>query len=283
MENNYIRFKQQRELGDIVSATFDFIRKNYKPLARYIWNIVGPLFILLVIGLTYYSYSVPASFIEAVNFETGNFVIAFFILVACMILFYASLYATVYHYIKSYIKHKGEVVDQEILTGVKKDFGKLVLYFSIAGILLTAGLFFFVLPGIYLMVPLSLGAAILVFEKLSVTETISYCFTLIRDHWWMTFLTLVLVGLLVYIIGLIFQIPLIIYTFIQVFTMVQEGSSAEVTSGSDWIMISLQVISSLIRYLLSVISVIAIAFIYFNLNEHKNLTGTYERIENLGN
>ena len=35
--------------------------------------------------------------------------------------------------------------------------------------------------------------------------------------------------------------------------------------------------------MLNIISLVAGALIYFNLNEHKNFTGTYERIQNLGN
>jgi hypothetical protein len=92
----------------------------------------------------------------------------------------------------------------------------------------------------------------------------------------------IVIVVLVYIIGLVFQIPLIIYTIIKTFTAVQEGSMANPELFRDWIFIALQIISSVIQYLLSIITIIAIAFIYFNLNEHKNLTGTYETIEKLG-
>lgn len=94
--------------------------------------------------------------------------------------------------------------------------------------------------------------------------------------------SIIVIWLLVYVIGLIFQIPLIIYTFIKMFSVAQEGSLADPASYSDWVFILLNVVSSLIQYLLSSIFVIALAFIYFNLNEHKNLTGTYETIDKLG-
>ena len=50
----------------------------------------------------------------------------------------------------------------------------------------------------------------------------------------------------------------------------------------DPVFLFLNMISTLAQFLLNLISVIAAAFIYFNLNEKKNFTGTYERIENLG-
>jgi hypothetical protein len=50
----------------------------------------------------------------------------------------------------------------------------------------------------------------------------------------------------------------------------------------DPIYILLNVISTLAQFLLNLISIIAGVFIYFNLNEKKNFTGTYERIDSLG-
>jgi hypothetical protein len=48
----------------------------------------------------------------------------------------------------------------------------------------------FVIPGIFIMVPLSVAGAVLVFKEYSVSESISYCFSLVKDHWWITFITM---------------------------------------------------------------------------------------------
>lgn len=283
LNNKNIHFKQQRDLGDIINDTFRFIRENYKPLFHHIYKLVGPFFILLIIAVGYYTYTVAGSPLEAITGRTGGFIISFSILGVTLLLFYAALYGTVLHYIKSYVSNNGIVAEEEVRTGVREDFFNLILLSILSGILIIAGLMLFILPGIYLMVPLSMAGAILVFKKYSVTESISYSFTLIKDHWWMTFLTLFVIWILVYIIGLVFQMPLIIYTVIKTFTMAQEGSLADPASFNDWIFITLNIFSSVIQYLLSTISIIALALIYFNLNEHKNLTGTYETIDNLGN
>jgi len=50
----------------------------------------------------------------------------------------------------------------------------------------------------------------------------------------------------------------------------------------DWVYITLSVLSSAVQYILAGIFAIAIAFIYFNLNEKKNQTGTFETIESIG-
>lgn len=283
MQTNYIQFKQKRELGEIINATFKFIRENYKILFKYFTSLVGPSFILLIAALSYYTYTVPSSILQTLDFSSGDFIIGFSVLGLSLLIYYSYLYATIYHYIKSYMKHEGETDENEISVGVKNDFGRLVILFLVSAILMFAGFVLFVIPGIYLFVPLSLVAAIMIFKQTNLTDTISYAFILIKDNWWMTFITLIVAGLLVYIIGLVFQIPLIIYTIVKMMTMVQEGgSAADVASNSDWILIVLQVLASLIQYILTSITAIVIAFVYFSLNEEKNLTGTFEQIDNLG-
>lgn len=282
MNYNYIQFKKQRELGEIISDTFKFLRENYKPLFKMIIKLVSLPFALLVLATAYYSYSLPTSFFQAVDFSSGNFIIAFAVLILAYVVFYASFYAAVFHFIKSYISHQGIAAEEEVSAGFKKHFGSLLGLYTVTAILIVVGLLLLIIPGVYLSIPLSLAGAVMVFKDLSIQETIKYCLQLIKDNWWMTFITVIIISLLVYVIGLIFQLPLIVYTIIKVITFSQEGSVAELDASSDWIMIVLQVFSSLIQHLLSIITVIALAFIYFNLNEEKHLTGTFEKIESIG-
>jgi hypothetical protein len=282
MQDQYIQFKKQRELGEIISVTFKFLRENYKTLIKSITQVVAPTFILLIAALAYYTYTVAGSPLAAMEGKSEEFLISFFILAVTLLLFYASLYGTVLHYIKSYIENKGTVDEAEVKTGAQDDLGKLFMVFIISAAIVFTGLILFIIPGIYLMVPFSLAAMVLVFNKMSLGDSISHGFSLVKDHWWTTFFSIVVVWLLVYVIGLVFQLPLIIYTFVKMFAVAQEGSLADPVSYSDWIFILLNVVSSVIQYLLSSIFVIALAFIYFNLNEHKNLTGTYETIDKLG-
>ncbi len=53
---------------------------------------------------------------------------------------------------------------------------------------------------------------------------------------------------------------------------------SDATGQIDWLNKS----KSSAQHLLSVITVIALAFIYFDLNEEKNLTGTFEKIDSIG-
>ncbi len=287
MTENYIQFKKQRELGDIITDTFSFLRSNYKLLFQLIFKIAGPAFLVLVLALTYYSYlsldTLETSLLDmAQTLDVGTYLITGAVLLFSMLAFYVLLYGTVFHFINSYIKNNGKVIEEEVKQGVKYDFGNLLGLLVLCGIILFFGLILCLLPGIYLWVPLSLAPAVMVFGRQSISDSIGEAFKLIKDNWWMTFFTLLVMTILVYIIGLIFQIPLFIYYFIKTFTMAQEGSVADPSTLFDWVYVVFNVLSNLVQYLLSTIIIVATAFIYYDLNEKKNFTGTYETISKLG-
>ncbi|MCY2688112.1 hypothetical protein [Salinimicrobium sp. TH3] len=282
-----IEFRKQRELGDIITDTFKFLRQNLKPLFMDIFKITGPVFVILILAIGYYSYlgmdllSNPF-LVETSEINVETFFISVFILFVSLLAFYVLLYNTVLHYIKSYIENSGEVDHSQVSRGVKQDFGSMLGLVILIGIITVFGLMLCFFPGVYVWVPLSLAPAMLIFARTSVMDSISYSFSLIKDNWWTTFFTLFVITLLIYIIGLIFQFPLMIYMFIKALVMSQEGSIANPADVVDWVYVFFNVLSSLFQYLLSVIGVVASAFIYYHLDEKKNATGTYERISNLG-
>ncbi len=285
--NQNITFQKQRELGDIISDTFRFIRENFRLLFKLIFRICGPVFLILLLALTYYSYlgmdSLENPFFGI--YSAGNmdmYFISFFILISALVGFYVLLYSTVLTFIRSYLQNKGAVNEIEVYEGVKNNFGGMLGTLLLSGIMIFAGLLLCFFPGIYLWVPLSIAPAVLVFQNRSVIDSISESFQLIKDNWWTTFFSLFVIVLLTYIVGLIFQVPMIFYMFFTTVTSASEIRAGDPSSLVDWVTISLNVIASLAQYLLSVIVIIASAFIYHNLDEKKNSTGSYRIISELG-
>lgn len=282
-----IEFKKQRELGDIITDTFKFLRQNFKPLFKAVFRITGPVFVILLFAIGYYSYLgmdilENPFFADTVEVDVEMYLIALFILFSSLLAFYVLLYGTVLNFIKSYIGNDGAVDTTEVFQGVKNDFGSMLAIMILAGFITVFGLLLCVFPGIYVWVPLTLAPVMLVFARTSILDSISYSFSLIKDNWWSTFFTLFVITLLVYLIGMIFQFPMMIYMFIKAFTISQEGSAANPADLIDWVYVFFNVVSSLFQYLLSVIVIVASAFIYHHLDEKKNATGSYERISNLG-
>lgn len=283
MNQELIQFKKQRELGEILSVTFKFLRQNFKTAGRIYIRLVGPVFLILIAAVTYYSWSTVGSpFFESSGFNGSDLILSMGLMLLAYLLFISTMTGTIYHIILSYISNDGEIVSAEVSAGMKADFGKLLLLTLISWILIFAATLLFIIPGIYVAVPVSLATAILVFRREGVSASISSCFQLVKENWWMTFATLLCLGLIVYLISLVFQLPAIFYLLFRAFTVASEGSAANMDDmfGPGYILIN--VFTSAIQYLIYSISPIGIAFVYFNLNEKQNFTGTYETIQNLG-
>ncbi len=284
--NEKIEFKKQRELGSILTDIFKFIRLNWKLLFGLILKIAGPALLVMLGAYVFYMQSMVGGFgliqtLGTFDAFSTNVVLGIMVLLLAAIVYYALLNGVVLHFIKSYIKNNGEVIKEEVTAGVKNDFWNLLGTGVLVGIAVAIGAMFCFVPGIYLGVVFSIAYAVLVFERKQVWDTLSYCFDLIRSEWWMTFATFFVMFLLYYFIMVIFQIPQYIYFFIKTFTMGQE-ISADPTSMFDWVYITLTTIGMVFQYLLYSIIVICSAFVYFNLNEKKNFTGTIETIESIG-
>lgn len=285
MAEQYIRFRKQRDLGEIITDTFKFLRQNYKLLFQLIVRIAGPAFLIMALLLGYYSFMMGKSLLNPFNQDFGNYNSSFFftifLLMISFVVFYTLLYNVVFSSIKSYIRHRGKIDEEEVALNAKRNFLSMFGLFTVAGILLFLG-FLLIFPGIYLWVPFSLAPAVLLFENRSIGGSLEEAFKIVSKNWWMTFLSLVLIYLLVQVISMIFQMPLFLYYFMKALSMTQEGSLADPTSLFDWVYVVLNIVSSLIQHLLSVIMIIAVSLIYFHLHEKKYATGSMEEIEQLG-
>ena len=287
----YIEFKKKRELGEVLSDTFAFLRSQFKPFFTTFFKIVGPYLLVMMICLGLYMYFAGNSFNnillsagsgnEAANFAT-MFGVAFLYIISLLVVYVMSQ-STTLHYIKSYANGKGQINFDEIKSDVYKKFGSFLGLGFLVGISVVVGFMLCFIPGIYLMVPLSLAFSILVFNNKGASDAYSDSFGLVKDEWWITFATIFVVGIIVGIANYAFAIPTQIYQFAKMGILSGEVDAESMTNiFQDPVFLILNMISTLAQFLLNLISVIAGAFIYFNLNEKKNFTGTYERIQDLG-
>jgi len=164
---------------------------------------------------------------------------------------------------------------------VKKDFWSLIGLNILAALIAGGGFALCFFPGVYWAVCLSSVYSIFIFDKLDVSSAISYSFKLIKGEWWITFATLFVVFLLYYVMIVIFQIPQWIYFFIKQFVLA-DIINADPSQMFDWIYIALNALGMIGQYLGHTLVTVATIFVYFNLNEKKNLSGTIERIEAIG-
>lgn len=284
----FIQFKKQRDIGDIITDTFKFLRLQGKDLFVLILKICGPALLVILLSFIYYAQTTLSSFDNILSNETNfnlfstDVIFSIGIMMISMVVYYALLQCTVLIYIKTYIETQGKVSEQQVRDGVKNSFWNVLGLSFLVGLILVVGFLFCGFPGIYLGVVLAITYSIAIFENKDATDTIGYSFKLIKDEWWNTFATFFVVIILFYIILVIFQIPQYIYFFSKSFT-ISEEIGADPSQVFDWVYIALNSIAMIAQYLLYTILVIASCFVYFNLNEKKNYTGTIEAIDAIGN
>ena len=282
----FIEFKKQRDLGEILSDTFAFIRNEFKPFFGTYLKIVGPYLAVMLICSGAYIYMVG----DILNFNfdstSGMSYVITAILVAlafsiAVIVTYALSSASTLFYIESYVVNNGVTNFEEIKKASYGAIWEFIGLFMLVGLCVGIGFVFCIIPGIYLYVPLSLSFSILVFNKKGVSEAFGDSFNLVKDNWWMTFASMFVVGIIVAVAGFVFALPDTIYTYAKMGILSGEVD-AENFGTADPLSILFGIIGMLAKFLLNLISVIASVFIYFDLNEKKNFTGTFERIKNLG-
>lgn len=282
----YIEFKKQRDLGEILSDTFAFIRNEFKPFFSTFLRIVGPFLAVMLVCYGFYMYKVGDFFVfaaERVSEISDGWVVGLILLAfaASALITYALAVAVTLFYIKSYANNKGSTKFDDIKRQSYASLGQFVGLFFLVGLCVGIGFVFCILPGVYLYVPLSLSFSILVFNKETVSDAFSSSFKLVKDYWWNTFACLFVVGIIVTVASYAFALPAQIYSLVRLGVLSGEVDAENFTL-VDSVSILLGIFSTLARFLLNIISIIASVFIYFDLNEKKNFTGTYERINNLG-
>ncbi|WP_053992318.1 hypothetical protein [Mangrovimonas sp. TPBH4] len=286
---SFIEFKQQREFGAILTDTFAYFRMEFKPLFKSILKIAGPYIAFFLVTLIFYVYTVGEIFFSfdlGKGFNSQSFMLsrlANFLYMIGAILAYTVTTSTVLHYIKSYINNNGKTDILEIKQNVKQSFWKFLGLILLKGLTLIIATMLCCVPIFYFIVPMAMVLPILVFRQMNTGDSYSYGFTLIKDEFWITLATLIVLMIIVILASFVFAIPMAIYMWIKMGVFSGAIDPADMTSFVDPIYIFLSVLSSLFQYCLNILITIGTAFLYFNLNERKNLTGTIARIKAIGN
>ncbi len=282
MHKEYIEFKKERDLGTIISDAFKFIRLEGKQFFLTILKVAAIPIIITIAASAYMFYSlsnIPNNNpFDTISFGGSGMVAGIAYIVTLVFVNLAGMY-----YIKSYIDNKGQVSQEEITTNVKNKFWSFTGFGFLAILIVFASMLLCFFPVLYTATVLSLGASILVFENETATDAISKCFSFISGHFWETFGVMFVVGLLVGVLGYVFQIPAIIYQFVKMGVgLGNDDPSAVFSLYRDPIYLLLNIVASVGNFMFYAITLITNVFLYFDINEQKNLTGTIEQIDSIG-
>ncbi|KJF41766.1 hypothetical protein [Draconibacterium sediminis] len=273
MEQKDIRFRKQRDLGVVISDSFDFLKQEAKPIFRMIGIYVLPFVVLYAGAQVYFQRNVLSQFDltnpESLMADIGPFYQNLFMFMFFGLFVQSLLMGTYYSYLEAYIKHgKGNFH----LTDISSKFFSNSLLALGANFIFVIMVFFgammCIVPGLYFANTFSLLVFILIFEKKGISDALNRSWKLVNSSWWNTLLINLIAVVIVYAVGIVLSIPsLIMGVSSTIF-------STEITNPADypnWYWV-LNAISSVITTVLLVIPFTFQAFQYFNLAERNDPT-----------
>ena len=271
MGEKEIQFRKKREINDIFTDSFEFIRQEFKPILKLVGIYVFPFLLLYGLVLVYlqknvisqFDFSNPDSLLENI----GPIYLNMFLFSLFGLFVQSLLIATYYSYIEVYIKKgKGNYTLSEITPHLFAN-GLLAIGASfVLFVLVMIGVVLCIIPGIYFANTYSLVFFILIFEKKGFGSAFSRSAMLIKTQWWNTLLINILGIIIIWTVGFIMSIPT---TITGLTKNIFKPDLAPVEYPEwYWVFIAFSTIISSVLY---IIPYTFLAFQYFNLDEQSKI------------
>ena len=284
-----IEFYKRRQFGDKLNMVIVFLRQNSRSYFKVHLFITAPLLmvtnlLMTQIGFGFYDFmNMQDTMMDDTTF-ISEMLKMYGIVFLTYLLMGTLMPGVTYGYMKVYEKEPLDSISaNQVFQNAMRHFPFLFGNLLLVGIISIVGIFFFVIPGVYLGVVLSLCAPIIMFEEKDPISAIGRAFTLIKEHWWSTLGLIVVSAILGGLINYIFSIPQMIVYGIMAFNT---ASGTQVMDPPAYINVinvvfaALNTIGSIISY--SIIY-LALSFQYFNIIERRESRGLMRRIDHMDN
>lgn len=274
MDHNKIEFRKVRDFGGLLNVTFEYIKINFKILFLSNLLISAPAIFLAGVFMGIYQSSMfSLGTVSGLTAIGAPFIVSMLFMVLSYLIITVVTYSQLILYRQS---EAGILSIDDVWQMVKKNF--IMILFSGVGyaVAVAFGFIFLIIPGFYLSIALSFIFIVRLEEGLGFFDSMSRCTKLVSGYWWFTFGLIFVVGIIQGFLQYIFYMPNYIVMFFVAFT----GFNSESSSFSK----ILYIISSIIYMLgelLSVISIVAVTFQYYNLVERKEAPGLLQQIEEI--
>ena len=273
---NDLILQKYRDLGGIITDSFQYIRIHWKSLGKALLLLVLPFYLIsgILVSDAYSSFFSAVMENPDANVEslfTSNFLFGLLLLAFSS---GALLTASLTHV--QLAKQHDEVELSHITDRFGGHFFKLFLLYILIALSIFFSAFFFIIPAIYIGVKLFPSPAISILEDLNPIDAIIRSWNLTKGHWWFTFAVYLVMNIITSFMSYILIIPMgIIISFMGV-----AGADAETSLMSMMgIFYGLMIV---VASLFSVLMLIAMCLHYFNLVERKEGKGLRQQIEELG-
>ncbi|GAB4047201.1 hypothetical protein [Spirosoma litoris] len=293
-----IQLFQQRDFGDKINVTFQYITQNFRSLALALVYIVGPVALLAGIATGVFQSNMlnlgemakrgdidsDSPFGAGYAMALSVFSPAFWFTMIFTLLAILVVSLVTYAHMKVYARKTQQnaligsgpvdISVTEVWEEMQPLIGRGIVISVLSSIIAFAATLFFVIPGIYVGIVLSLGLVVTTFEGTDFGQTWNRCFALIRDKWWSTLGIIFVMGIISGVIGLIFTLPAGILSFLVTAKLLPDMSGF-------WLILG-NVVATVGSTLLRSIIYVALGFQYTNLVERQEGRGLQSAIDSIG-
>jgi hypothetical protein len=293
-------FRQERDFGQKISATFEFIGTHWRPLGRVMLYLVVPLALLQGVMTALLQSQLLNSMgtfgrgaysgrgrggtgmLDAQRAMLGASLQnpVYYLTIILSTLLTTMLVLSIYGYVVCCLRPAGtmpaDITPGEVWAAVR---ARLVgTFFSFYGvfIIIALGMFALALPGIYLSVALSIFFIVSLVEHTSFFTTVQRCLSLTRGKWWSTF-------------GVMFIMLILLYLLLTGFTIVLglvgvglRSAIVPLAQNMTVFGIVIAALGTFFKLLLYPPILLVLAFQYFNLVERHDGVGMQQLVSQLG-
>lgn len=268
MVEEKIKFKKKREVGEIISDSFTFIKQEYRPVLKLVVTYVLPFLVLYAVVLVYLQKNVISKIdftdAETLKANIGPFYTNILLFSVFGIFVQALLVSAYYSYIEAYVEKGPGNFDLSEVTPSLFSNGLLALGAALAMfVVVMFGFILFFVPGIYFANTFSIVIAVYIFEKKGFSNAFARSMFLVNRQWWNTFLLNIVGILIIWVAGFVLSIPSLIA---GISTNMLDGETTIAANYPDWYWL-VTGITTVVSSVLWIVPYTFLAMQYFNLNE----------------
>ncbi|TLX77675.1 hypothetical protein E9993_03265 [Labilibacter sediminis] len=276
-----VKVNRKRDFSDVLNASFGFIKQEYKSLFRMLFLYAGIPVLAVAILNTIYVQNPLSEILNSItdpqsaqNMNSGMEGKAFLVNLITNIV---NIFLTglTYCYIVLYTQNESQTPDlKEVWHKFTSLFAPYIGYNILSSIVIILAFIAIIIPGIYVMVPLSFILIIKTAENESFGESWNRCFALVKNHWWESFGLIIIGAILIMVIAGALNLPASSY-------VIAEGLLSQKPNISTIPFVLTSFFSTIGTSIITPIPSIILAFQYYSLVEHKDNTSLLDRIEQI--
>lgn len=299
-----INFYQKRTLGENITATFDFLKDNWKPIVKLCLYVLLPLSIVQGVFMNNFTSAAvdaamyPPTTAAALQGYSPTIVINYILLALFYMVGHSLLAAIVYTVMQKY--QNSETSEKYPLADIKDDFISFmkqcfilmvyVMFISIGYLAIVGSLAYLfpyllilIIPGtVALIIPLTLiSPAYILGEGSGTNNALKESFRLGFPTWGSLFLLILVLGIVSSIIKTVTLLPWYLVFFVS--KIMSQVSGGVTTSNSVWVEFITYIFAALQAfgaYLAGIFIFVGAAFHYFSALEAKDSVSVNDDIDN---